>query len=122
MLPLLVPMSEVAGRMSVQVGATYLQSGLGGSWHRQVGHQLRGQGHRLIYDEGPVAFQAFGSAVSVLHQPAEVAAHYFACIHAQRGGSHGLSAEGQSCFSGVPFRTTIGATIGEMNHNCQVET
>ncbi len=29
-LPLLTPMSEVAGRMSVQVGATYLQTGHGG--------------------------------------------------------------------------------------------
>lgn len=29
-LPLLVPMSEVAGRMGVQVGATYLQKNLGG--------------------------------------------------------------------------------------------
>ena len=29
-LPLLTPMSEVAGRMSVQVGATYLQRGNGG--------------------------------------------------------------------------------------------
>lgn len=29
-LPLLTPMSEVAGRMAVQVGATYLQSGHGG--------------------------------------------------------------------------------------------
>jgi alanine dehydrogenase len=30
-LPLLTPMSEVAGRMSIQVGATYLQAPLGGS-------------------------------------------------------------------------------------------
>ena len=29
-LPLLIPMSEVAGRMSVQVGATYLEKGHGG--------------------------------------------------------------------------------------------
>ena len=54
-LPLLTPMSEVAGRMSVQIGATYLQKAHGGrgfcwagfrAWLRErVHHRRRHCGH-----------------------------------------------------------------------------
>ena len=58
----------------------------------------------------------------ILHQPAEIAAHNFACFHAHQGGCHGLCAERQSRISAVHFCTTICVTFGEVNHNCQVET
>ena len=69
-LPLLVPMSEVAGRMSVQEGAKYLEKPVGGrgdpadrlhlapaqgTGHRLYGdsHAGRGRGHRVGHDRKP---------------------------------------------------------------------
>ena len=69
-----------------------------------------------------MAFSAKGVAGSVLHQPAMLAAHYFACLHADKSGCHRLGAECQSGHSGVLFCTAICATFEEVNHNCQVET
>ena len=52
------------------------------SGHRRAGHQLRGQENRLLDIEGPVASSAKGVAGSVLHEPAVLTPHYFACFHA----------------------------------------
>ena len=70
-LPLLRPMSEVAGRISVHVGATYLHKAFGGRgvllggvpgvapakvihhWRRRVGHQCRANGGRHVGRTSP---------------------------------------------------------------------
>jgi alanine dehydrogenase len=46
-LPLLAPMSEVAGRMSVQAGAHYLEKSHGGcAWRRRCRHERGARGRR----------------------------------------------------------------------------
>ena len=62
----------------------------------------------------------------VLHQGAVFAAHDFASLdtslNTRKGSGHGLFAGRQSGASAALFSTGICATLGSMNHNCQVET
>jgi hypothetical protein len=83
---------------------------------------LRHKMHRLFNIQSLVAFSAEGIAGSILHEPAVLASHNFACFHADWNGCHGSVADRQSRLSVALFCTATGVTLGEMNHNCQVET
>ena len=120
--PCQLALAQMARSADVAHLAGHMQTGLGGSRNRLAGHQLRGQRCGLLDVEGVAAFSAKGVAGPVLDHPAVFTTHYFARFQAHQGSCHGLCAERQSLVSGVPFRTTIFVRLGEMNHNCQVET
>ncbi len=116
-------LAEVAGFADFADLPGNLQPGLGGSWRGGgTGHQLWGRGSRLLDVKRPAAFSAKGVSSAVLNQAAEIATYDLACVDADQCGSHRLCAERQSWISGVLCCTTICATLGEMNHNCQVQT
>ena len=64
-LPLLAPMSEVAGRMSVQIGANFLQSNQGGSGKLLGGVPGVAPGEVVIFGGGTVGFNAAKIAVGM---------------------------------------------------------
>ena len=64
-LPLLAPMSEVAGRMSIQIGATLLQSINGGRGVLLGGVPGVERGHVVIIGGGNVGFNAAKMAVGL---------------------------------------------------------
>ncbi len=119
--PRQLPLAQVARPAHLAHLRGYLQPGLGAIRRRLARHQPRGQIHRLLDIERPAAPSAKGVTGSILHQPAVFTPHHFACFHAHYGSSHPGCAECQSLDSAVLFCTTIGATLNEMNHNCQVE-
>ncbi len=64
-LPLLTPMSEVAGRLAVQMGATYLQSQNGGSGVLLSGVPGVQPGKVIIIGAGVVGFNAAQAAIGM---------------------------------------------------------
>jgi alanine dehydrogenase len=64
-LPLLKPMSEVAGRLSVQEGAKYLEKHMGGMGLLLGGVPGAGQGHVVIIGAGVVGTNACKMAVGL---------------------------------------------------------
>ena len=79
-LPLLTPMSEVAGRMSVQVGATYLEKEKGGRGILLGGVPGVPPAHVTIIGGGMVGTNAarialgFGAKVTLIDRESEPAA------------------------------------------------
>lgn len=64
-LPLLTPMSEVAGRMAIQIGAQYLEKQNGGSGILLAGVPGVASGHVVIIGGGTVGFNAAKLAVGM---------------------------------------------------------
>lgn len=80
-LPLLAPMSEVAGRLSIQIGAHYLEKSAGGSGVLLGGVPGVAPGKVVIIGGGVVGYNAariavgFGARVIVLDRNLEVIRH-----------------------------------------------
>lgn len=64
-LPLLIPMSEIAGRMAVQVGASYLEKGKGGRGVLLGGVPGVSPGSVVILGAGTVGFNAAKIAIGM---------------------------------------------------------
>jgi alanine dehydrogenase len=86
-LPLLVPMSEVAGRLAVQIGACYLQADRGGSGVLLGGVPGVARGHVTIIGAGIVGTAAvrmavgLGGEVSVLDIDQRRLSHLYDIYH-----------------------------------------
>jgi len=112
----------MAGLADVADLCCNLKPGFGRGLLAKVGHGHGAKFRELFKVEGFVAAAAERVAGAELNQRAMFAADYFARVKAHYSGRHLLCAEGQSLLSGVHFCTTICATVGGVNHNCQVET
>ena len=121
--PCKLPLTQVPRPTHLSHLPGHLQASLVAFRYRLAGHQLWRKERGFFHVQCPVAPSAKRVAGPVLDQPAIFvrATHNFACFHAYWRCSHWPYAERQSRPSGMHNCTANGATLIEVNHNCQVE-
>ena len=96
-------LAQVARPADLPHLAGNLQASLGRSRHGGLVTSCGAKWYGLLDIEGPVAFSAEGVGGSVLHQPAVLTPHNFACLHADKSGGHRLGCGAPEQDPGVPF-------------------